>query len=498
MIGQILAVIIFIAMFIMIVLDKSDRYIPAIIGAALVIIVVFLICMRSVDAITQTLNLNSIFHIGFWYNSTGTAETVAGVNWTTIIFIAGMMIMVEGMGESGFFRWLCLLIAKTVRYKIAPIFIIFAIMSAVLSMFIDSITVLLFLAIVTIELSRVLKFDPIPMIITEIFCANLGGAATLCGDPPNIIIGTSLGLTFFDFMQNTGLIVFISMAVIIPFLYLCFRKSLNTKEAETANKQPSSLLATYPSNLKESVINYKLVGIFHNIKQGFSKRLKKESESVKDKISELVPRNAITNIVQFIISITIFLITVMLLITHASTGISVASIGVIAALLTLITSRCGALKLIKKFDWKTIVFFIGLFIVVGGLEQTHVLEMMASIIGKMCNGNLIFAIIIILWLSAIASAFVDNIPFAATMVPVIKKLALTQGFDLNILAWTLALGTDIGGNGTPIGASANVVGTAIASKEGYNISWGKFCKYAAPASAITLLMCMIYLIIRYV
>lgn len=498
MIEQILAVIIFIAMFIMIVLDKSDRYIPAMIGAGLVIIFVFLLCMRSIDAVTQTLNFGSIFHTAFWYNSAGTAETVAGVNWTTIIFIAGMMIMVEGMGESGFFRWLCLLIAKTVRYKTAPIFIIFAIMSAVLSMFIDSITVLLFLAIVTIELSRVLKFDPVPMIITEIFCANLGGAATLCGDPPNIIIGTSLGLTFFDFASNTGLIVVICLAVIIPILYLCFRKSLNTKEVEPENKQSFKVLATYPPNFKGTIINYKFASIFHNIKQGFSKRSNKEKEAVKDKINELIPRNAITNIVQFIISMTIFLITVVLLITHASTGISVASIGVIAAMLTLITARREALKLIKKFDWKTILFFIGLFIVVGGLEQTHVLEMLAGIIGKMCNGNIVLVIIIILWLSAIASAFVDNIPFAATMVPVIKNLAITQGFDLNILAWTLALGTDIGGNGTPIGASANVVGTAIAAKEGYNISWGKFCKYAAPASAVTLLICMVYLLLRYV
>ncbi len=498
MIEQTLAVIIFVAMFIMIVLDKTERYVPALIGAALVIIVVFLFCMRSVDAVIQTLNLHSVFEAAFWYNSTGATKTVVGINWTTIIFIAGMMIMVEGMGHSGFFRWLCLLIAKTVRYKTIPIFVIFSIMSAVLSMFIDSITVLLFLAIVTIELSRVLKFDPVPMIITEIFCANLGGAATLCGDPPNIIIGTSLGLTFSDFIQNTGLVVIICMAFIIPFFYICFRKSLKTKEFQFNNKHHFKLLATYPLNTEEDVFDCKPVNIVHRKTHGFGNLLNEESMIINEKPTDLIPKNAIANFSNFIISISIFIITVVLLITHASTGISVASIGVIAALITLITSRSNAFKLIKKFDWRTLLFFIGLFIVVGGLEQTHVLEMLAGIIGKLCNGNIFLVIIIILWLSAIASAFVDNIPFAATMVPVIKNLAITQGFDINILAWTLALGTDIGGNGTPIGASANVVGTAIASKEGCHISWGKFCKYAAPASILSLTICMIYLLLRYV
>ena len=142
----------------------------------------------------------SIFTLDFWYAAGESSESSSGINWATIIFIAGMMIMVEGMAKAGFFRWLCMMLAKMVNYKPVPLFVAFMIMSSILAMFIDSITVILFLAAVTVELAKLLKFNPVPMILSEIFCANLGGSATMCGDPPNIIIGTSLGYSFSDFL----------------------------------------------------------------------------------------------------------------------------------------------------------------------------------------------------------------------------------------------------------------------------------------------------------
>lgn len=151
----------------------------------------------------------------------------------------------------------------------------------------------------------------------------------------------------------------------------------------------------------------------------------------------------------------------------------------------------------KNVDYKTILFFIGLFVVVGGLEQTGILELAAGFIGKVSHGNAKVMIAIIIWVSAIASAFVDNIPFAATMIPVIKTLAASTGVDLSVLAWTLAMGTDIGGSATPIGASANVVGMSIAAKEGHPISWGKYCKVSAPASVIVILISMVCIYLRY-
>ncbi|MDE5862641.1 MAG: citrate transporter, partial [Ruminococcus sp.] len=290
----------------------------------------------------------------------------------------------------------------------------------------------------------------VPMILSEIFCANLGGSATMCGDPPNIIVGTSLGYSFGDFLTNTGLVAGISLIVSIIFFYFAFRKEL---VSETS------------SNIDIS-------------------KLPKPSE-------------AITNKRDFIASTVIFGCAVVLLVTHSITHLTVATIGLFIAVITLIAFAKDATELLKKVDYKTVVFFIGLFIVVGGLEETGILEIIADFIEKISGGNIKLMIVIILWVSAFASAFVDNIPFAATMVPVIQSLATTSGVALPTLAWTLSIGTDIGGSATPIGASANVVGTSVAAKNGYPIGWGKYCKKLAPATVIVLAISTAYIFMRY-
>lgn len=193
----------------------------------------------------------------------------------------------------------------------------------------------------------------------------------------------------------------------------------------------------------------------------------------------------------------IFLLAVILLITHARTGLTVAFIGFFIAVITLLTSAKNAVKILKRVDYKTILFFLGLFVVVGGLEQTDILEMIAAFIGKVSRGNMKLMIAIIIWVSAIASAFVDNIPFAATMIPVIKSLSVTQNVSLSVLAWGLSMGTDIGGSATPIGASANVVGTSVAARGGYPIGWGKYCRRAVPATILVLIISTICIFVRY-
>lgn len=174
LLAKIVAVLIFVVMFVLIIMDKIERHIVTLCCGLATLVLVFGICMKDMNAIWQTLNIGNIFTQGFWYGAS--EESSSGINWATIIFIAGMMIMVEGMAKAGFFRWLCMTLAKLVKYKVVPLFITFMLMSAVLSMFIDSITVILFLAAVTVELAQLLKFDPIPMILSEIFCANLGGS----------------------------------------------------------------------------------------------------------------------------------------------------------------------------------------------------------------------------------------------------------------------------------------------------------------------------------
>ena len=199
----------------------------------------------------------------------------------------------------------------------------------------------------------------------------------------------------------------------------------------------------------------------------------------------------------FVLHTAIFVLVIVLLVTHAQTGMSVALVGVIAAVLTLLAAEKGALLIVRRIDWRTLVFFIGLFICVGGLERTGVLNALASFIGNVSGGNLSISVTVILWISAFASAIIDNIPFAATMVPVISQIAQTLGLDLHPLAWALALGTDIGGNGTPIGASANVVGTAIAEREGYPVGWGRYLKYGMPAMILIVGLCNLLLLLRY-
>lgn len=447
--AQILAIIIFIAMFIFIITEIWERHIITLLSGALTLILVFGFGMHSAGAIMETLNLHSFFTVDFWYHTESTAAC-GGINWETIIFILGMMIMVEGMAHAGFFRWLCLKLAKMVKYKVIPIYITFMLLSMLLAMFIDSITVILFLVAVTIELGQLLKFNPVTMILAEIFCANLGGAATMCGDPPNIIIGTSLGYSFSDFVQNTGVIAAISMPVVLLYFYLVARRQLKTE----AVKEDSG--RAYP----------------------------KPSSAIKNKRS-------------FVISLLIFIGAIFLLVTHASTGLTVATIGALTGLLTLLAAGKDALPLLKRVDYKTVLFFIGLFVVVGGLEQTGTLETLAEWIGKISGGNTALVLGIILWVSAVASAFVDNIPFAATMIPIIRSLATTQGMPLPILAWALAMGTDIGGSATPIGASANVVGIATAAKEGHIIKWGRYCRIMVPATVLVLVISMLVIAVRY-
>lgn len=449
MVSQVLAAVIFVGMFVMIVWEKIPRHITTTISAVLMIGIVFLASMRSPEAVWETLNLNVFFTQDFWYSS-GASESV-GINWETIVFIAGMMIMVEGMERTGFFRWLCLTIAKAVKYKTVPILITFMLISAVLSMFIDSITVILFLAAVTVELGKTLKFDPVPMIISEIFCANIGGAATMCGDPPNIIIGTALGYTFSQFFFNTGVIAIICLFVVILYFFLCFRKQLKNSE----QNRPET--GSYPD-----------------------------------------PSEAINSKRGFIKSCVIFGIAVVLLITHAQTHLTVSAIGVGIALITLLTSKTKDIRyILRHIDYKTLIFFVGLFIVVSGLEETGVLGLITQLIADASKGNHVIMVIIIIWISAISSAFIDNIPFAATMIPVITAMAATQNIELATLAWALSLGTDLGGNATPIGASANVMGISVASKSGNQITWGRYCKYCAPATILVVLISTVYIILRY-
>ena len=450
MLAQILAVSIFVIMFALIISEKFQRHYITLAGAAATLIIVFGLGLHSMDAVWTALSLDSMTAKTFWYAKDAETTINSGVNWATIIFIAGMMIMVEGMARTGFFAWLCMWIAKAVHYRVIPIFISFMLMSAILSMFIDSITVILFLAAITVELSYRLGFNPIPMILPEIFCASIGGSATMCGDPPNIIIGTSLGYTFGDFLRNTGTMAGLSLAAVVVFFYFAFRKELSER---TVSVDPTK----FPR-----------------------------------------PESAITSFSGFVMSIITFTCAIVLLVTHAQTGLTVPTIGVIISVITFLAAPRYILYILKRVDYKTLLFFTGLFVVVSGLELTGVLGIIAKGIKTVSGSNPYLMIGIVMWVSGIASAFVDNIPFTATMIPIIESLAATTGVSMHTLAWTLSMGTDVGGCATPIGASANVVGTSICAKAGHPVSWGRYCMWLAPASILAMGICTVYIFIVYI
>ena len=351
---QILAIIVFAGMFIAIMRGKMHRFVPALIGAAVTAVLILALVDDGPRSLWHVLRLYDFVDPHWWYGkhvaeaaheatSDGGPE-IGGVNWQTMIFIGGMMVMVEGMGAAGFFRWLCLLVAKLVRYRVIPILVSFMLLSGFLSMFIDSITVMLFLATVTIELARLLKFDPVPVIIAEIFASNTGGSATMSGDPPNIIIGTSLGYTFSDFVVNTGPIAGLSMIVALLYFYVVLRKPL----AATEQRNTGAEAVVYPE-----------------------------------------PGQAIQDGRGFVLHSGIFVLVVVLLVTQALTGISVALIGVVTAVLTMLASGRNALRVLRNIDWRTLLFFIGLFMLVGALQENGVFLWLGRQMLRLTSGNLI-------------------------------------------------------------------------------------------------------------
>ncbi len=373
------------------------------------------------------------------------------INWEALGLIFGMFVLVGALRESGFFRWIGLKALKVAKFNVIRIFILFSILAAFLSAFMDSITVLLFMSSLTIEVCGMMGINPIAFIVSEICSANIGGSATMMGDPPNIIIGTGCSLSFMDFVLNTGPVAVAVFAVNIVFFYFWYKKEL-------------------------------------------------KSAKVKDvkELEKLNPNDAIKDMRLMKAGLVAFAVAVALLVMHSTLHIPIAFIGLFGASIILVTGGRKMPEVIEKLDWLTLIFFACLFIVVGGLEETGVLTMVASYMSRMGGGPVVM-IMLLLWASAFISAFVDNVPFAATMVPILKNLAANPalGLPLPTMSWALALGTDIGGNATPIGASANIVGLAIAEKSGFRISWGYYCKVGFASMAVAVAVCALVIWLRY-
>lgn len=417
----ILSAVIFIGAYALIISEKIDRTVVALCGAALMIVL-------------RILNQES---------------AVEEIDFNTIGLLVSMMIIVMITKRSGVFEYLAVKMVKISKGEPAKIIVLLSLITGILSAILDNVTTILLILPVTLGVAKDLKINPVPFIIAEVFASNVGGTATLIGDPPNIMIGSSVGLTFMDFLKNVGVIA-VPMLFLTTYIFvLIYRKSL---------------FASEEAKLKVMGMN--------------------EKECIKDK-KLLIKSMAVLGI------------TIAGFMLHGLLHYESATIALFGAAVLLLISKQKPEYILHEVEWKTILFFIGLFIMVGGIKETGIIKMLAEGVLNLTDGDLVLTTMAILWVSAVASAFVDNIPFVATMIPMIKDMGAMSGIDLNPIWWALSLGACLGGNGTIIGASANVIATGMAEEHGHKITFAKFFKVAFPVMILTIVISTVYIYVFY-
>lgn len=372
-------------------------------------------------------------------------EAFSYISWETLGLLAGMFLLVSILQEAGFFTWLAMTAVRKVNYHPTRLFVVLVLMAAFLAMFMDSITVMLFLAALTIQLCRLLNLDPVPVIIAEVCAANTGGAATLVGDPPNVILGTTLGFTFSDFVTHTAPISLISALILLGMFYLTNRKALKDAHAALDEATIAEIEALHNEDLHAHLTRVGLTG---------------------------------------------FLTAVFLLVFHMPlsewTGlpISAAVAALVPAGVALVALRDDQKKkTLLKVDGESILFFGGLFVLIGGLEKVQVFEKLALVLSQVAQASPTQLVLALHWGPGLLSGILDNVPLALAMSYVLKDLAAIPGMPaLGLMVWSLALGVDIGGNLTPIGASANVVAYAYTEHHHGPIGWKRWLGLAVPAT----------------
>lgn len=375
-------------------------------------------------------------------------EGIEAIDFGTLGVLLGMMLFVAVVKESGLFEYMAIKAAKIAKGDPWRIMIAFMIVTAILSAFLDNVTTVLLVGPMTITICQMLKANPVPFLITEILSSNIGGTATLIGDPPNIMIGSAAHLSFLDFVLMDAPVVVIIMAVTI----LCFRFIYGKKLTVT--------------------------------------------DEAKTEILALDERKAIKDQKLFKKSLVMIVFVVLGFMLHGVIGLESSEIALAAGIMMVIIGGTSVEDAIHHVEWPTLLFFIGLFVVVGALETTGVITMLANLIIEATAGKLILTMIVILWVSALLSAVLDNIPFVATMIPLVLTME-ANGIDVTPLWWAISLGACLGGNGTLIGASANVVLSGISNRQGYPITFIDFLKIGMPMMLLSVIIASGYLLLRF-
>jgi Na+/H+ antiporter NhaD/arsenite permease-like protein len=431
-----IASIVLLLVYLLISLEWMHRTLAAFMGAAFILFVTYTL---------GTFN-KSYFIISF-------EDAMHAIDLNVVFLLMGMMIFVGVLKKTGMFQFMAYKAYAWARGNIFVLSFVLQVITAVTSAFLDNVTTMLLMIPVTIEIAVTLKINPLALLIPEVFASNVGGTATLIGDPPNILIGSYANLSFGQFVQNLALACTACLAM-SGFWYLWWHK----KDYQQA-----------------------------------------EVKDVARTIEYLREEYRITDVKLTVQGLCLLGFTILLFTLHGLFHMEVSVAALIGALLLLIISKVDIVEMLEhEVEWPTLVFFIGLFMVIAGAEETGLIQMIANWVKDLSRGNLTVAIILVLWVSAIASAFIDNIPFTATMLPIIAFLNQTiPGAESGVLWWALSLGACLGGNGTMIGASANVVTVGLAEKSGYHISFMAYMRACWWPMIITVTIAMIYLLVAY-
>ncbi|TAN44020.1 MAG: hypothetical protein EPN22_08200 [Nitrospirae bacterium] len=432
-----IATAIFVCAYVLIVSEKVHKTVVALFAAGLMLVL-------------KVLEQNEAFHVEEF-----------GVDWNVIILLISMMIIINLMRPTGVFEYIAIKSAKLGKGDPLRIMVIFAVVTAVLSALLDNVTTVLLITPVTLLIADALDVDPVPYLLSCAFASNIGGTATLIGDPPNIMIASKAQLNFMDFIYHLAPVVVVMMVVYIFVIKLIWKKKLVTQD-----------------ELKQRIMNMN------------------EKEAIKN------PLMLKKSLIVLGIVLTGFIFHGMLHFQPAT----VALFG--AGLLLLLSRTHEPHHVLAEIEWPTIFFFMGLFIIVGGVVKVGLIKWLSIQILELTQGNMFATSMIVMWFSAFASAIVDNIPYVATMNPLIIDMAkqlwpnlsgiqLLQHPDLMPLWWSLALGACLGGNGSAIGASANVIVVGISEKAGRRISFFKFMAYGMPIMILTVAISSVYVWLRY-
>ncbi len=417
-----ISIIIFVVVYAAIISEKFDRAVVAMAGALLMILTGILT----------------------------TEDAFLAIDYNTIGLLVAMMIIVMIMKTTGAFEYMAVLMVKISKANPLSLIILLSLVTGILSALLDNVTTILLILPITLTVTKELKVNPIPYIIAAIFASNVGGTATLIGDPPNIMIGSQAGLDFMSFVLNTAPIALPILMITSGLFAIIYRKSLVA------------------------------------------------SDEVKAKVLSADPKECIKDMALLKKCLAVFVAVVIGFFLHGALHIESSIIALVGATVLLFISKSDTEHVLPQVEWKTIFFFIGLFILVGGIEHAGVIDALARAVIDITNGDLLLTVIAVLWVSAIASAFIDNIPFVATMIPLIMGMGQMTGMDIGPLWWALSLGACLGGNGTVIGASANVVAIGMAESNGYKITFGQYFKIAFPVMLLTIAISTVYIVIRYI